>query len=143
MSLLYKKLYNTVYIGSIIALSRFCESLKIATPNSALVKPLNLQLGSEVMVVSCECDPSHLYPVPFVNLLTKLSRNLNDEPLPLTAKQVRTCTLKKVNKTKLYRTSLVAQWMGIHLPGQGTWVQSLLREDSTCHGATKTLWPSY
>ena len=101
MSLLYKKLYNTVYIGSIIALSRFCESLKIATPNSALVKPLNLQLGSEVMVVSCECDPSHLYPVPFVNLLTKLSKNLNDEPLPLTAKQVRTCTLKKVNKTSI------------------------------------------
>ena len=35
------------------------------------------------------------------------------------------------------RTSLVAQWIRIHLPMQGTQVQSLVREDSTCHGATK------
>ena len=32
----------------------------------------------------------------------------------------------------------MVQWMGIHLPAQGTWVQSLLREDSTCHGTIKT-----
>ena len=34
-------------------------------------------------------------------------------------------------------TSLVAQWIRIHLPMQGTWVQSLVQEDSTCHKATK------
>ena len=34
-------------------------------------------------------------------------------------------------------TSLVAQWLGIHLPMQGTRVQSLVQEDPTCHGATK------
>ena len=29
-------------------------------------------------------------------------------------------------------TSLVAQWLRIHLPMQGTQVQSLVREDPTC-----------
>ena len=33
--------------------------------------------------------------------------------------------------------SLVAQWLGICLPVQGTWVQALVWEDPTCRGATK------
>ena len=33
--------------------------------------------------------------------------------------------------------SLVAQWLRIRLPMQGTRVQALVREDPTCHGATK------
>ena len=33
-------------------------------------------------------------------------------------------------------TSLVAQWL-IYLPMQGTWVQSLVQEDTTCDGAIK------
>ena len=32
-------------------------------------------------------------------------------------------------------TSLVVQRLGVHLPMQGIWVRSLVREDSTCHGA--------
>ena len=34
-------------------------------------------------------------------------------------------------------TSLVAQWLRIHVPMQGAWVQSLLLEDSTCCRSTK------
>ena len=34
-------------------------------------------------------------------------------------------------------TSLVVQWLRIHLPMQGAWVQSLLLEDSTCCRSTK------
>ena len=34
-------------------------------------------------------------------------------------------------------TSLAVQWIRIRLPVQGTWVRSLIWEDSTCHGATK------
>ena len=33
--------------------------------------------------------------------------------------------------------SLVVQWLRIHLPMQGTRVQSLVWEDSTCCGAVK------
>ena len=40
-------------------------------------------------------------------------------------------------------TSLVAQWLRIHLPMQGTQVRSLFREDPTCHGATKPVHHNY
>ena len=33
--------------------------------------------------------------------------------------------------------SLVAQWLRIGLPIQGTWVRALIWEDPTCRGATK------
>ena len=40
-------------------------------------------------------------------------------------------------------TSLVAQWLRIHLPMQGTQVWSLVWEDPTCHGATKPMHHNY
>ena len=40
-------------------------------------------------------------------------------------------------------SSLVVQWLEIHLPTQGTQVQSLVWEDSTCCGATKSLHHNY
>ena len=40
-------------------------------------------------------------------------------------------------------TSLVVQWIKICLPVQGTWVQSLVREDPTGHGTTKPTHHSY
>ena len=36
-----------------------------------------------------------------------------------------------------FRTSLVVQWLRICLPTQGTWVRSLLQEDSTSCRPTK------
>ena len=46
-------------------------------------------------------------------------------------------------KTKSIGTSLVAQWLRIHLPMQGTRVRALAREDPTCHGATKPVRHDY
>ena len=40
-------------------------------------------------------------------------------------------------------TSLVAQWLRIRLPMQGTRVQPLVREDPTCRGATKPMGHNY
>ena len=37
----------------------------------------------------------------------------------------------------MFRASLVAQWLRIHLPVQGTRVRALVWEDPTCRGATK------
>ena len=42
-----------------------------------------------------------------------------------------------------YGTSLVAQWLRICLPMQGTRVQALVREDPTCRGATKPVRHNY
>ena len=39
--------------------------------------------------------------------------------------------------------SLVAQWLGIRLPVQGTWVPVLVQEDLTCCGATKPVRHDY
>ena len=43
----------------------------------------------------------------------------------------------------LRRASLVAQWLRIRLPMQGTRVRALVREDPTCHGATKPMRHNY
>ena len=40
-------------------------------------------------------------------------------------------------------TSLVAQWLRIHLPMQGTWVRVLVQEDPTCCRATKPMCHNY
>ena len=40
-------------------------------------------------------------------------------------------------------TSLVAQWLRIRLPMQGTWVRSLVREDPRCRRATKPVHHNY
>ena len=40
-------------------------------------------------------------------------------------------------------TSLVAQWLRIRLPMQGTRVRALVREDPTCCGATKPMRHNY
>ena len=44
---------------------------------------------------------------------------------------------------KKQRTSLVAQWLRIRLPMQGTRVQALVREDPTCLVATKPVHHNY
>ena len=41
------------------------------------------------------------------------------------------------------RASLVAQWLRIHLPMQGTWVRALKWEDPTCRRATKPMNHNY
>ena len=43
----------------------------------------------------------------------------------------------------ILQTSLVAQWLRIHLPMQGTRVRSLVWKDPTCHGATKPVRHNY
>ena len=42
-----------------------------------------------------------------------------------------------------FRASLVAQWLRIHLPMQGTRVQALVQEDPTWRGATKPMCHNY
>ena len=44
---------------------------------------------------------------------------------------------------KSIRTPLVVEWLRIHLPVQGTQVQSLVQEDSTCHGPTRPVGHKY
>ena len=57
-------------------------------------------------------------------------------------KRIALWTISKWTNFKEYEiwwTSLVVQWLRIHLPMQGTRVRSLVWEDLTCHGATKPM----
>ena len=53
------------------------------------------------------------------------------------------CRLAQWEKKICLRTSLVAQWLRIRLPMQGTQVQALVREDPACRGATKPVRHNY
>ena len=50
---------------------------------------------------------------------------------------------KKLSKEVGTRASLVAQWLRIRLPMQGTLVQSLVWEDPACCRATKPVRHNY
>ena len=64
--------------------------------------------------------------------------------LPNTSRRQHACYYLFLQDKKLRsRTSLVFQWLRIQLPVQGTWVQSLVREDPTCLGATKPVCHNY
>ena len=47
------------------------------------------------------------------------------------------------SKKKWFWASLVAQWLRISLPMQGTCVRALVQEDPTCHGTTKPMRHDY
>ena len=49
----------------------------------------------------------------------------------------------KIFKNMILGTSVVAQWLRIYLPMQGTWVRALVQEDPTCYGATKPVHHNY
>ena len=49
----------------------------------------------------------------------------------------------KFRSGECMETSLVVQWLRIHLPGQGMWVQSLIWEDPPCHRATNPMCYNY
>ena len=51
--------------------------------------------------------------------------------------------LGNFKKKQRFGTSLVAQWLRIHLPMQGTWVPALVQKDPTCHRATKPTHHNY
>ena len=46
-------------------------------------------------------------------------------------------------KNNLFWASLVAQWLRVRLPVQGTRVRALVQEDPTCRGATKPVHHHY
>ena len=50
---------------------------------------------------------------------------------------------KEIYGIQIERASLVAQWIRILLPMQGTWVRALVWEDPTCCGATKPMLHNY
>ena len=57
----------------------------------------------------------------------------------------KTNKIQKFKKKRMRKvwTSLMVQWSRIRLPMTGTRVRALVREDPTCHGATKPMCHNY
>ena len=54
------------------------------------------------------------------------------------------CSASSINaKRRQLRASLVAQWLRVCLPMQGTRVRALVWEDPTCRGATRPVSHNY
>ena len=85
----------------------------------------------------------------YLNFLKKLRWSLNGLGWPLNPRWLVFIRKGKFGhrgsdmKRTRCRTSLVAQWLRIRLPVQGTWVRSLVQEDPTCRGATKPVRHNY
>ena len=53
------------------------------------------------------------------------------------------CMFNFLRNNQTLRASLVAQWLRLYLPMQGTRVLALVQEDPTCRGATKPIRHNY
>ena len=73
------------------------------------------------------------------------SSSPEDKPLSVLCVAKTPTEIQGLTGFKKQRTgaSLVAQWLRIHLTMQGTWVQALVQEDPTYHGATKPVRHNY
>ena len=67
--------------------------------------------------------------------IDELSENFNREAGCIKDNQSERKYIITEIKNALEGASLVAQWLRVCLPMQGTWVQALVWEDPTCHGA--------
>ena len=103
------------------------------SPEADSCSPALLYLGS-VLALWCI-----LYGAPGYCHKSKCHKK---EPSPTVYKVKDENTLARhlqFNSTLCSQTSLVVQWLRVCLLMQGTWVWSLVQEDSTCCGATKPL----
>ena len=60
---------------------------------------------------------------------------VNQEEIENINRPITSTEIETVIKNLPTGASLVAQWLRVYLPMQGTWVRALVWEDPTCHGA--------
>ena len=95
-----------------------------ATETSRSWLGFSLQPGLQRFTFLC-CHPAFL---PLSRLSTPFPSFISDAFLASLHSNL-------FKKTHSFRASMVVQWLRIHLPMQGIWVQSQIREDPTCHEA--------
>ena len=85
------------------------------------------------MCGTCECGITAAIILSYMAQLTLIQA---DYPSSLTYTH-------ELFKKQSFGASLVAQWLRICLPMQGTQVRALVWEDPTCHGATRPVSHNY
>ena len=83
---------------------------------------------------------------PLIFILFYFLNNLNNDAMNILRKVLNREVIQS-DQIHLFkkscRASLVAQWLGICLPMQGTRVRALVWEDPTCRGATRPVSHNY
>ena len=90
-----------------------------------------------------QASTSHKQNIGKNNLAMCIERILNHEQAGLILRIHHWFNIKKKKKEVWGWIFLMIQWLGILLPMQGTWVQSLVWEYSTCLWATKPVGHNY
>ena len=73
----------------------------------------------------------------------RVSAEVKHDPISHRTESLIYSNLKLISKPPLGFPGVVAQWLRIRLPMQGTRVQALVQEDPTCRGATKPVRHNY
>ena len=68
---------------------------------------------------------------------------LNQEEIENMNRPITSTEIETVIKNLPTGASLVAQWLGVCLPVQGTWVRALVWEDPACRGAAGPVGHNY
>ena len=102
-------------------------SLKIELPYNPAISLLDIY-SEKTIIRKDTCTPM------FIAALFTIARTWKQPKCPSTEEWI---------KMMWYRASLVAQWLRICLPMQGTRVRALVREDPTCHGAAGPVSHNY
>ena len=88
------------------------------------------------------CEPRHERPCTHTHTHTHTFFSTSRVAY-LSANMVKLTSIRPTSKSLEFGTSLVAQWLRIRLPMQGTRVRALVWEDPTCRGATMPVRHSY
>ena len=123
----------------------FLRSCQLESPHSHLTSKTTLS-SSLYVSLSCSHSPWSLassfwgHPSSFFQKMYLLVTVAVEGGL---AWYLKSLEIHNKNKNKTRGTSLVAQWLRICLPKQGTRIQALVQEDPTCHRATKPVCHNY
>ena len=128
----YKQLYANK-MDNLEKTDKFLERDNLPRLNQEETENMNRQITSNEIETVIKNVPTKKSPGPD-GFTGEFYQTFREELTPI---------LLKLFQKIAEGASLVAQWLGIRLPMQGTKVRTLVQEDPKCHGATKPVRHNY
>ena len=128
----YKQLYANK-MDSLEETDKFLEKHNLPRLNQGEIENVNRPITSTEIETMIKNLPTNKSPGPD-GFTDKFYQTFTEELTPI---------LLKLFQNIAEGASLVAQWLRVCLPMQGTRVRALVWEDPTCHGATGPVSHNY